>query len=392
VDPSLQLWRDETPGCANRIHLNNAGAALMPRPVVDAIVRYTQREAQIGGYECAEEAATQIEATYSSVAQLIGAQPRNLALVENATVAFFQALAAFDFQPRDVIVTTRNDYVSNQLAFLSLARRRGVEVWRAADLPGGGVDPQSVRELLREPRVRLLAVTWIPTNSGLIQPAERLGEIASEAGVPYLLDACQAVGAIPVDVCRLRCDYFTATARKFLRGPRGVGFLYVSDRLLQKDAYPLHIDMRGAAWKTADSFELVRDAKRFENWDFAYSLVLGLGEAARYALHAGVERTGGRACALAASLRLALQGLDGIRVLDRGSVLAPIVTLEKAGCDPEQAVRVLRGRGINVSASLRDCAVIDMDEKSATAVLRISPHYYNSEDEIDNLIGALREL
>jgi selenocysteine lyase/cysteine desulfurase len=314
-----------------------------------------------------------------------------MAIVENATVAYFQALSAFDFQPGDVIVTTRNDYISNQLAFLSLAKRHGVAIHRAADLDSGGVDPQSVRELLRNPKARLLAATWIPTNSGLIQPVETLGEIAAETGVPYLVDACQAVGQLPIDVTRLRCDFLSATARKFLRGPRGIGFLYVSDRALKRGDAPLFIDMRGAGWITADQYELAPDARRFENWEFAYALVLGLGAAARYAIDAGIERCSQRALNLAATLREKLRNLGGIRVLDRGTNLGAIVTVEVLGRNAADIAAQLRKKGINVSASFRQWAVLDMDAKKAESAVRISPHYYNTEEEIEAAVDALRE-
>jgi selenocysteine lyase/cysteine desulfurase len=392
LDQQLRQWREQTPGCANRVHLNNAGSGLMPKSVVDAIVGHLSREANFGGYESADDAAGAVNQAYANVARLLCAQPRNVAVVENSTVAFFQALAAFDFKPGDVIVTTRNDYISNQLAYLSLARRCGIEVRRAADLETGGADPQSVLELLRDPRVRLLAVTWVPTNSGLMQPVETIGEIAESAGVPYLIDACQAVGEIPVDVTRLRCDFLSATARKFLRGPRGMGFLYVSDRALKRGDFPLYIDMRGADWVSADSFAPTPDARRFENWEFAYSLVLGLGEAARYALDVGVDRGGRRARELAAGLRDKLSALPGFRVLDRGKDLAAIVTVEVAGWDASELVKQLRQRGINTSASQRAYAVIDMDEKHAASALRLSPHYYNTEDEIATVIEALKSL
>ncbi len=388
----LAQWRDDTPGCSKRVHLNNASAGLMTRSVLDAITTHLQRESVLGGYESSDEAEASVIAAYSNVAQLLGANPRNVAVVENSTVAFFQALAAFDFRPGDVIVTTRNDYISNQLAYLSLARRQGVEIRRAADLPEGGVDPQSVRDLLRDPRVRLLAVTWVPTNSGLMQPVETLGEVAESAGVPYLIDACQAVGEIPVDVARLRCDFLSATARKFLRGPRGIGFLYVSDRALQRGDHPLYIDMRGAEWITADTFELTPDARRFENWEFACALLLGLGEAARYALSVDVGRGGRRARELAATLRTKLAALPGYRVLDRGKDLAAIVTAAVSGWDAPALVTALRQRGINTSASLGAYAVIDMAEKNAKSALRVSPHYYNTEAELDVLIDALKSL
>jgi selenocysteine lyase/cysteine desulfurase len=392
MDLLLKQWRDDTPGCGNQIHFNNAGSGLMPRGVLDAVIGHLNREAKFGGYESADYAEAAVADAYANVAEVLGAQPRNIAVVENSTVAFFQALSAFDFKPGDVIVTTRNDYISNQLAYLSLAQRHGVEVRRAADLPDGGTDPQSVRELLRDSRVRLLAATWVPTNSGLMQPVEALGEIADAAGVPYLVDGCQAVGQIPVDVAKLRCDFFSGTARKFLRGPRGIGFLYVSDRALQRGDFPLYIDMRGADWVSPDSFAPALDARRFENWEFAYSLVLGLGEAARYAVGVGVERGGRRARELAATLRSRLSEIGGIRVLDRGSELAAIVTIQVAAWDATELSKLLRTRGINSSASLRAYAVIDMDEKRVASALRLSPHYYNTEHEIERVVEELRRV
>lgn len=392
MDALLKQWREDTPACAKLIHFNNAGSGLMPRGVLEAVTAHLNREANFGGYESADDAEGAVADAYANVARVLGAEPRNIAVVENSTVAFFQALSAFDFKAGDVIVTTRNDYISNQLAYLSLARRHGVEVRRAADLVSGGVDPQSAKELLRDPRVRLLAVTWVPTNSGLIQPVEALGEVADAAGVPYLVDGCQAVGQIPVDVAKLRCDFFSGTARKFLRGPRGIGFLYVSDRALKRGDFPLYIDMRGADWVSADSFAPAPDARRFENWEFACSLVLGMGEAARYAIEVGVERGGRRARELAAVLRSKLSGIGGLRLLDRGRDLAALVTIEVAGWDARELSKLLRTRGINSSASLRAYAVIDMDEKGAATALRLSPHYYNTEEEIDRVVDELKAV
>jgi selenocysteine lyase/cysteine desulfurase len=385
----IDQWRADTPGCANVIHLNNAGASLMPRPVIDAITGHIQREANWGGYESADDAADAIRDSYATVAKLLGAESRNIAIVENATVAFYEALSAFDFKAGDIIVTTRNDYISNQLAYLSLAKRHGVEIQRAEDRASGGVDPESVRALLRNPKVRLLAVTWVPTNSGLIQPVELLGKMAEEARVPYLVDACQAVGQLPIDVKQLRCDFLSATARKFLRGPRGIGFLYVADRTLERGSAPLFIDMRGASWTTADAYELAPDARRFENWEFAYALVLGLGAAARYALDAGIEQCSKRALMLADKLREKLSPIA--RVLDRGEKRAAIVTAD-FGRDASEIVASLRKRNINASATFRAWAILDMTEKRAESALRLSPHYYNTEEEIDVAVDALKKL
>src|SRR2546427_12176421 len=387
----LDRCRRDTPGCRDRIHLNNAGAGLMPRPVLDALTEQLAREAAIGGYEAADEAEPRVRETYALVARLVGAAPKNIALVENATVAFSQALSAFDFRPGDRIVTTRADYPSNQLMYLSLARRAGVETVRADDLPAGGVDPESVRRLARDPRTRLVAVSWVPTNSGLVQDARTVGEVCAELGVPYLVDACQSGGQMAVDVNALHCDYLAATGREIGRGPRGLGFLYAADRMLQRGAFPLFVDMRGADWTEPDAFRLADGARRFENWEFAYALVLGLGEAARYALAVG-SAGGERAWALAGELRDQRAALPGVRVLDRGRERCAIVTIDVHGHDARDLKLRLRERGVNTSSSDRDDGVLDMDEKRATTVLRFSPHYYNTEDELSAAVEVLAGL
>jgi selenocysteine lyase/cysteine desulfurase len=387
----LAGWRRDTPGCRDRIHLNNAGAALMPQPVLRALTQHLEREAAIGGYEAADEAEPRVRETYELIGRVVGAPARNVAIVENATVAFNQAISAFDFHPGDRIVTTRTDYPSNQLAYLSLARRMGVETVRADDLPEGGVDPESLRRLAGDPRTRLVALSWVPTNSGLVQDASAIGAVCAELGVPYLIDACQAVGQLPVDVAALRCDFLGGTARKFLRGPRGIGFLYVSDRMLERGAFPLFVDMRGADWTDPDAFRLADGARRFENWEYAYALVLGLAEAARYALDVGppgVER----ARQLARLLRERLAQIPGVRVLDRGRERCAIVTVDVKGKDAAQVKLDLRKRGINTSSADRQSGVLDMDEKGARTALRFSPHYYNTEDELDTAAAALADL
>jgi selenocysteine lyase/cysteine desulfurase len=388
----LTRWRAETPGCERLVHLNNAGAALVPRAVRDAIDAHLDLEERLGGYEAAEAQTTPIQEAYEQVARLVGARSRNIALVQNSTIAFAQAISAFDFRPGDVLLTSRADYASNQIMYLSLARRRGVEVVRAPDAHEGGVDADEVRRLVSRRRPALVALTWVPTNSGLVQQVEEVGRICQEAGVPYLVDACQAVGQMPIDVQRVGCDYLAATARKFLRGPRGVGFLYVSDRRLEAGAHPLLVDMHGATWVEADAFDLTPDARRFETWEFAPALVLGLGAAAAYALDVGLATARDRARELAGYARTRLATVPEVRVLDRGPELCAIVTAAVAGRDAKEIKLALRARGINTSSPEREDAVIDMDEKQASSALRISPHYYNTKEEIDTAVDALKEI
>jgi selenocysteine lyase/cysteine desulfurase len=394
VEPAADLlrWRSDTPSVDRIVHLNNAGAALSPRPVRAAIEAHLDQEEKVGGYEAADAAMPSIRASYQAVAETVGADARNIALVQSSTVAFAQALTAFDLGPGDLVLTTRADYASNQIMYLSLARRRGVEIIRAPDAPEGGVDVSAVRELIQRRRPTLVALTWVPTNSGLVQPAEAVGAICQEADIPYLVDACQAVGQMPIDIGRLGCDYLAATARKFLRGPRGIGFLCVADRVLATGSHPLLVDMHGATWTDADQYSLTPDARRFEYWEFSHALVLGLGAAATYALEVGLDVARDRARALAQYARDRLAELPDVRVLDRGPELCAIATAAIRGRDAQELKLALRARGINTSSPEREDAVIDMDEKAATSALRVSPHYYNTREEIDMAVETLREL
>jgi selenocysteine lyase/cysteine desulfurase len=392
MHPRLRQWRADTAGCSHRNHLNNAGAALMPNPVVEAMHAHLELERNIGGYEAADLCAAQIQRSYDDIGVLLGAAAHNVALVANATAGFVQALSTIDFMRGDTIITSRCDYVSNQIQYLALRRRHGVSIVHAADLPEGGVDPDSVRSLLCRQRARLVAISWVPSNSGLVQDAEAVGQVCEEFEVPYLVDACQAVGQIPIDVSRLRCDYLSFTARKFLRGPRGMGGMYASDRALERGDYPLYVDMRGARWIADGEFQIEPGARRFEDWEFPYALVLGQGTAVRYALEVGSETARARAWALADQVRSGLESIPGVRVLDHGQRCCAIVTAAILGWKAPDIVRALRERGINTSASLREVGVLDFDDKCVESAVRISPHYYNTEEEIGQLTGAMAEL
>ena len=388
----LTPWRADTPGCAHRNHLNNAGASLMPKPVIDAIDDHIRLESEIGGYEAEAAQQDAISAVYDEIGAVVGAPARNMAVVANATAGFVQSMSAFDLKRGDVIVTSRCDYVSYQITFLSLAKRVGIEIRHAPDLPEGGIDAGAVRAMLRRERVRLVHLSWVPTNSGLVQDVAAVGAVCAEQGVPYVVDACQAVGQIPIDVAAVRCDYLSVTARKFLRGPRGIGFMYVSDAALARGDHPLFVDMRGARWADVDRYTLVENAQRFEDWEFPQALVLGLGAAARYARGVGIGVGGRRAASLAATLRREVAAIDGVRVLDRGREQCAIVTLDVRGWEAGDLVDELARRRINTTASLRWYGLIDFTSKGTTSALRISPHYYNTEEEIASVVGNLREI
>ncbi|HKJ17102.1 MAG TPA: aminotransferase class V-fold PLP-dependent enzyme [Xanthomonadales bacterium] len=377
----IERLRQETPGCHKRIHFNNAGAGLMPQPVLDAIQEHLELEASIGGYEAHSARAKELDASYASVANLLGTKPRNIAFVENATVAFSQALSSIALRPGDVILTSEDDYISNQIMFLSLARRLGVRIERAPVLETGGVNAEAMEQMMDQYSPELVTLTHIPTNSGLVQPVEAIGKACRERDLLYLVDACQSVGQRNVDAESIGCDFLCATSRKFLRGPRGAGFLYVSDRVLDSGLEPLYIDMRGARWTDPDVYQPVDSASRFENWEFAYALVLGTGVAAEYAMAIGLGAISERACQLADDLRDQLEARD-LEVLDLGENPGAIVTVYPPGFEPRELMARLHDHRINASISLREYAVLDFDRKGVPWALRLSPHYYNTEEEV----------
>jgi selenocysteine lyase/cysteine desulfurase len=388
----LARLRKDTPGCATRIHFNNAGAALMPRPVLDAMTEHLALEAEIGGYEAADARQGRVQDFYAATAELLGCRADNVAFATSATDAYARALSSIPFAAGDVILTTQDDYISNQIAFLSLRNRLGVEVIHAPNRPEGGVDVEALVESMVLHRPRLVAVTHIPTSSGLVQPVAEIGRHCRRLDLPYLVDACQSVGQYRVDVGEIGCDFLSATCRKFLRGPRGSGFLFASDRALAAGYEPLFIDMRGAHWVEPERYAPVETAARFEDWEFSYANVLGAAAAARYALAVGIDAIAARTPALGRRLRDGLAEIDGVRVLDRGPELCAIVTFLVEGRSSERLADDLRARGINSSVSRREYALYDFADKAVEDCVRLSPHYYNTEEEVEVVITAVREL
>jgi selenocysteine lyase/cysteine desulfurase len=380
--------RADTPGVAERVHLDNAGAAPPPAVVLDRVVDHLTLESRIGGYAAAEAAADELADFYASLARLVGGEPEEIAYVENATRAFDMAFYAVPFRSGDRILTAEAEYPSNVLAYLQTARRLGVTVEVVPSAADGALDVAALEQMI-DARVRLIAVTHVPTHGGLVNPAAEVGAVARRHGVLYLLDACQSVGQMPIDVAAIGCDMLAATGRKYLRGPRGTGFLWVRRERLG-ELEPPFLDQRAAAWTGPESYVLRDDAKRFENWESFVAGRLGLAAAADYALAVGIERMWPRIRALAERLRRELRGLDGVVVRDKGPELCGIVTFTKADEDAAALVARLRRAGINTSVT-EGPAHFDRHRRSYGPAVRASVHAYNTEDELDRLVRAVAE-
>jgi selenocysteine lyase/cysteine desulfurase len=394
----IATFRNETNGCKNVIHLNNAGAGLMPNCVTQVQLDHIKLESEIGGYEASALKALEIQNFYTQCAKLFNCKPANIAFTASATDSYTRALSSIPFKDGDIILTDNDDFVSNQIQFLSLQKRLGVKIVRIKNAAIGGVDLNDLEEKLKKYQPKLLAITHIPTNSGLVQPVIEIAKIYNDyiqqngEKTWYILDACQSAGQMKLDVAVLKCDFLSITCRKFLRGPRGTGALYISDKALDAGLEPMFIDMRGAEWIEKDKYKQQPDAKRFEDWEFAYSTVLGTASAIEYCLNVGEDKIWQQVKHLSGKLRNQLSQLDKVRVLDKGPEVCGLVTFHIESSDPKYIVNELLKRKINVVPSYRAFGIIDFDEKGVDWAIRASPHYYNTVNEIEIFIESVKEI
>ena len=378
---NINQVREDTPACKKLLHFNNAGASLMPNPVFEAVTEHLELERNIGGYEAAELATQTLEGLYTNIARLINCQPGEIAYVENATRAWDMAFYSLPLKAGDEILTHSSEYASNYLAYLQQAQRRQLVIKVVPSDSTGQIDVDALESMITN-RTRLISLNHIPTQSGLVNSAEEVGSIARRHGIFYLLDACQSVGQMPVDVEKIGCDLLSATGRKFLRGPRGTGFLYVRQSILEK-LEPPFIDLRSGSWIDQNNYVYAPGARRFENWESYVAGRAGLSEAINYALTLGLENIETRVFSLAARLRNQLSNVEGITVHDPGRKPCGITTFFKKTEEAEDLVKRLRAENINTSFTTPASARMDDRFEGLGDFTRASVHYFNTDAEID---------
>ena len=377
-DSDIARLRAETPSSEDFLHFDNAGASPLPQPVYHAINDHLQLEAKLGGYAAKRAVEPAVEALYQSLARLINAKPEEIAFAESATRAWDLAFYGIPLLPGDRILLGRTEYSSNYLAMLQRARACGAELVIIPDAANGTIDLAALAAELDE-RVRVVSICHVPTSNGLINDVEAVGQLLKDHPALYLLDACQSVGQINLDVDRIGCDVLTATGRKFLRGPRGTGFLYIRKNVLNRFEPPF-VDIRSARWTERDTFEWREDMLRFESWESAIALRLGLGTAVDYALSIGINRIETRVVALAHELRAGLAKDDRIALLDRGDSRCGIVTFSIPGNACDYCAQ-LRQKGLMCGSVERSDARLDLEWGQPHSVVRLSPHYFNTFEE-----------
>jgi cysteine desulfurase/selenocysteine lyase len=387
----VDLARSLTPGCETVLHLNHAGASLLPQPVLDAVVGHLRLESTTGGYEAAEQAAPQVERTYAALATLLGAQPAEIALMDSSTRAWDMAMYSLPIAPQDRVLISRAEYGANAIALLQLQHRTGCQLVLVEDDDHGQIDLEALEQALAADDTALVCLVHVPTQGGLVNPAVEVGRLCREAGVLFVLDACQSIGQLPVDVAELGCGVLAGNGRKFLRGPRGTGFLYMHPELISR-VEPVMLDLHAATWTAPDRYEVRGDARRFEMWEADIAGRIGLGVAVDHALGWGIDAIAARNERLADGLRARLADIPGVTVRDRGEQLCAITTFTVEGVEPLEVQASLRAQAVNVSVSSATSAQLDLGHRGLSSVVRASVHYLTTDEELDRFAALLRGI
>lgn len=358
----------------------------MPTPVHAAVTAYLADERAMGGYEAEAHNAGGLDRFYTAFATLIGCDRAEIAYQESATRGWDMVFYGLRWRAGDEVIIHQSDYASNTLSLMQMTQRCGIVVRLCPSDAHGQIDVAALAALIGA-RTRLISLSHIPTQGGIVQPAAAVGRVAKAAGVPYLLDACQSLGQVQVSVDEIGCDFLSGTGRKFLRGPRGTGVLYVRKSAMDLldppfvDGHAAAVDGDAIAWHPG--------ARRFEAFEQNCAGKAGLAVAVDYAMSFGMDRIEARLTALAAQLRSALADIAGVTLHDQGLRKGGIVTFSHSRIAAPDLSARLHAQGMNTSVSRAHWAPRDFAARGLPDMVRASVHAYNTGDEVARFVAAV---
>jgi selenocysteine lyase/cysteine desulfurase len=372
------------------VHLNNAGAGLMPAEVLDAVCAYLREEAEQGAYETERRHGTTLETgVYENLARVIDAPVDDLALFDSATRAWTSTVGALSLTARDRVWITPYEYAGNLILWTELHRRTGARIEVVPLTAGGDLDLDWMRRHVGAD-VTVVSVPHVPSGCGIVNPVQEIGAILAPWRCLYLVDACQSVGQLAVSVRKIGCDLLTGAGRKFLRGPRGTGFACIGPRL-RDAATPLFHDLHVAGMISADTYEVrTHGARRFEHAERGGAAVVGLDAALRHHLEREPELDAGPTAR--DRVRAVVEELPGTRLIDPGSRHASLVTFVSERVPAEQVRDELAARGVNVWVAEGAHTPLYMREQGVERAVRVAPHYDNPPSDIEVFAEALADV
>ncbi|TCR00472.1 aminotransferase class V-fold PLP-dependent enzyme [Neorhizobium sp. JUb45] len=386
----VQSLRAATPGCAERVHFNHAGASLPPKTVTDAVIRHLTLEASRGPMEAAAIVADHISTIRLNAANLIGAEPTDIAFGSSGSAVWGMVFAALPpLRQGDRILVGRHEWGGNVATMQRAVSRAGARIDVIPCRQDGSVDADALAAMIDD-KVRLISLTWLPANGGLINDAEAIGKIAKAAGIPYMVDAGQALGQIPIDVAKVGCDVLKAAGRKHLRGPRGTALLYIRSGFLHH-LNPPFVDVSSGPLINGLP-QLRSDARLFETAETSVASLMGVGEAITLASEVGVTEIRDRIGMLSGRLRERLRLVPGVELHDLGSTYSGLVSFTVEGILASSVRNSLAEKGINIGANGVSYTPYDMTARGLQEIARASVSYLNTEDEVSHLVEAVEAI
>lgn len=388
---NIDQIRKDTLHCKNLIHFNNAGASLPTKFVNEAIIDFIREEEATGGYEMQDKYAEHLKGVYREIAKLIKSDEDEIALTDSASTAFSKALYSIPFKAGDEIITSEIEYSSNYLNYLKVKKDKGINIVTISGKGDAVIDLEKLEAAISK-KTKLIAVTHMPTSSGAIAPVVEVGKIAKAHGILYLVDTCQSMGHYPTFVDEIACDFLTGTSRKYIRGPRGLGFLYAK-KTVYKQLDPYMIESLGATWTSKENYDLNHTSKMFETFEKPYGFVMGLQAAVKYANDIGIHNIWQRTKELSSKARQRFAEIEGLRMHDgEGGELSGIVTLTIENKSSEEIHAELMRNRVNSSICRPFSSLTDMEAKGLSSCNRLSLHYYNTEEEIERVADILQNI
>lgn len=376
-------------------YFNNCGAGLMSPQTLNVIENHLRREIAVGAYRAAQESRIPMEEFYGRVARLLNAaSPNDVAFMDSASRAWNMALYGAELRPGDRVLTLSSEFGTNVLTLFHRARQVGasVEVIQC-DAEGHFAMDDFAAAIAKG--ARMVAISHVVAHASIVNPVHEIGQLTNRYGAIYLVDGCQGVGQISVDVEAIQCDAYTGTGRKWLRGPRGTGFLYV------KSSAPFrtpHIDLSAADLVIGKDGQVVgvevrTDARQFELWERSVAGMLGLSSAIGEYLAMQPGYVTDRIQTQADRLRAVVSDNPHLRLLGRRQSESGVIGFYLTEPKREGVVREnIERAGLGISTmSSWDCP-LHFPQNGATTIFRLAPHYYTDESSMIAACEVLSQL